>query len=135
ALRSPARPSRQVDVARPVAVVLPRDVAEPPLPPRRERQARPALLARARARVVHALGGREGRAAVEAGREEDVVVAEAVVLPGDEERAAGGSEARVPLVGGRVVVDVEAGLGVVELAVGREGRALVVAPRVENVRV
>src|SRR5207249_7381258 len=85
ALRSPARPSRQVDVARPIAVVLPRDVAEPPLPPRRERQARPALLARARARVVHALGGRERRAAVEAGREEDVVVAEAVVLPGDEE--------------------------------------------------
>src|SRR5207253_2560911 len=85
-----------------------------------------AQRARAGARVVHALGGCEGRAGVEAGGEEDVVVAEAVVLPGDEERAVVGGQARVPLVRGRVVVGVEAGLGVVELAVGPEARSPVV---------
>src|SRR6266849_7896777 len=133
--RPAASPPRQVDVARAVAVVLPHHVAEPALSPPRQRQARPALLARAGARVVHALGGREGLAGVEAGGEEDVVVPEAVVLPGDEERAVVGSQARVPLVRGRVVVGVESYLGVVELAVGREARAPVVTARVEDVRV
>src|SRR5439155_21599648 len=97
------------------------------------REARARLDTRARAGVVDALGRAEGRAAVGAAREEDVVVAQAVVLPGDEELVTVDGEARVPLVGGRGGVGRDTGLRVVELCVGREGGAAVVAAGMEDV--
>src|SRR5947209_15689041 len=122
----------EVDVAVAVAVVFPHDVAHAPGTMARDREARAGLLAHARPGIVHPLRRREGRATVGAGGEEDVVVAEAIVLPGDEEVAPVERERRVPLVGRRVVVGVEARLRVVELAVRREVQAAVVAARVED---
>src|SRR5207237_4122083 len=77
----------EVDVAVAVAVVFPHDVAHAPGAMPGDPEARARLLAHARPGVAHPLRRREGRAAVGAGGEEDVVVAEAIVLPGDEEVA------------------------------------------------
>src|SRR5262249_61549157 len=81
-LLRPARPPGEVDVTRPVAVVLPRDVADPLGPVAGDGEARPRLLARSVPPVIHALGRGEGRAAVEARRGEDVGVSEAGVPAG-----------------------------------------------------
>src|SRR5437899_10506319 len=92
------RAAGEVDVAVAVAVVFPCDVADAPGTMPGDREARAGLLAHARPGIVHPLRRREGRTAVGAGGEEDVVVAEAVVLPGDEEVAAFERERWVPLV-------------------------------------
>src|SRR5438093_3684640 len=109
------RAAGEVDVAVAVAVVFPHDVAHAPGTMPGDREARAGLLAHARPGIVHPLRRREGRATAAAGGEEDVVVAEAIVLPGDEKVAPVEPERRVPLVGRRVGVGAEAGLGAVEL--------------------
>src|SRR5439155_667532 len=98
---------RTMNTTRAAATGTPKACAAATAPPPPEGEMGAGLLARARAGVVHALCGCEGSAAVGAGREEDVVVAESVVLPGDEELAVGHGEARVPLVRRRAPVDVE----------------------------
>src|SRR6185503_14426077 len=88
-----------------------------------EREARARLLAGSGPRVVDALRGGEGDAAVDALREEDVVVAQSVVLPRSEHVLAVHREARMPLVRRRVGVGIEADLRIVELDVFGEGRS------------
>src|SRR5262245_38079622 len=124
-----------VDLARPAAIVLPHDMANAWSAVAGDDQARPRLRARAAARVVDPLGRREGGATVGAGREEDVVVAETVVLPGDEQVTAVRCEGRMPLIARRLGVGVEAEARIVELAGGSEGRAAVGAARIEDVGV
>src|SRR5262249_47426255 len=132
---TPAGASREVYVAAAVPIVLPCHVAAPLRALSRHREAGTRLLAAAAPRVIHALRRGEPAAAVGAGREEDVVVAETVVLPRDEEPPAVDGERRVPLVGRRFGVGIEAALRVVELPARREAGAAVVAARMEDVGV
>src|SRR5262245_21381637 len=77
--------ARHVHVRIAVAVVFPRAVAGPPVAVPRDGDRGARLGAASAARVVYALGGTEGRAAVVAAGEAHVVVPVAVVLPGDEQ--------------------------------------------------
>src|SRR5262249_62302004 len=89
-LLRPARPPGEVDVTRPVAVVLPRDVADPLGPVAGDGEARPRLLARSRPRVIPALRRGGGRAPGGARRGEEVGVCEAGVPPRPRQRVRGG---------------------------------------------
>src|SRR5262249_47500986 len=108
---------RDVHVAVAAAAVLPRDVAHALRFTPCDGEAPARLLARARAGVVDPLRRPERLPAVAAAREEDVVVSESIVLPGEEQRAGVDCDRRRPLVRRWIVIGIGARLRVVDLDV------------------